>query len=116
MQVQFKVTQGKKHTVRHDIDEFYLLDTVPSNWSSDCLVAVRKSAVMVVEEPTYHIGQTFMVDGSKHLLAQVAVRSVALIELKTGNRYVEARSVGYPDKITQAELDSISYGKAKLIS
>lgn len=66
----------------------------------------------IEEEVTYAIGQRFKVNGrsEEHILAQVAPRTCALIDLLSGNRYSEPFEVGHIRKITHDELLVMSSG------
>lgn len=115
MQVQFPYSEKqKKHTVIHATEGWYILESQPVNWGDNCHIAVRKNAVMVVEEPTYRIGQRFLVAGQEAILAQVCGPKVALIDLQAGNRFKDPIDVKNAMKISLTELNSMSYGSISL--
>ena len=109
MEVKFRHSEtAKKHKVKEAVGDFYILESTPSNWSSDCFVAVRKSAVDVVKERTYQIGQYFIAGGTKCILAQVGKSEVVLINLSNGNRLLDPKEVKSVSRITQEELNRLS--------
>lgn len=114
MKVKFRHSETQKeHTVKAVRDEYYVLESHPMNWSSDCFVAVLKSAVDVVAPPTaptYKVGQRFCMNGvlQEYLLASVEPKRVALIGLQEGNRWRTPCMVRNVDKITVAEMKVIA--------
>ena len=111
MQVQFRKSEvGKKHTVKLDAQDFYILESHPSNWSEDCFIAVRKSAVDIVKpERTYQVGQRFRVGicRNEYILAQASCNYIAFISLAAGNRFKEPIKANNVGKITVYELNQI---------
>lgn len=111
MQVQFRKSEvGKKHTVKLSAQDFYILESRPSNWSEDCFIAVRKSAVDVVkDETTFRIGQRFRVGmGAEYILAQVDAKKVTFIGVQDGNYWCSPILVGHCDKVTISELNRLA--------
>ena len=114
MQVQFRKSETqKKHTVKLDAEGYYILEHHPTNWSEDCFIAVRKSAVDIVkDEPTYHIGQRFKLGegicDSEYILAQVDMKKVTFIGVQNGNYWHAPISVMKCHAITVYELDTLS--------
>ena len=102
-QVQFPPS-NKKHNVIIEAGDYYILESKPSNWSDAYQVAVLKSAVKVIEEYTYYIGQRFNIGYDEYIIAQVGSSLVALILLQTGNRLREPIKVANPYVITKDEL------------
>lgn len=118
MQVKFRHSEtAKKHTVKLDAEGYYILASQPSNWSEDCFVAVKKSAVDVVPDPPiYGISQRFLVDGSEYMLAQVGKGQVVLVGLVSGNRLTEPIFVKNAYSISQEVMDLLSHSRASLIT
>ncbi len=120
MKVKFRHSEtNKEHTVKCQAQDFYILESTPMNWSSDCFVAVRKSAVDEVKvEHTYNIGQRFYVGYNKDeaVLCQVSENMVSLISLISGDRYLNPISVRRVSAITQAELNLMCTQHTMLIS
>ena len=110
MQIQFKA--GAKHTVEREESEYYILQFQPANWSSECRIAVKKSAVDVVVENTYHVGQRFRVGAFKHkyILANLGNNMINFISLKHGSKWANSIKVYDTNNISQAELDILDEG------
>jgi len=117
-QVQFRAN-GVAYNVIAETEDYYILDRRPDrpdHWAQVCRVAVCKTAVTVVEEVTYEIGQRFKVEGNLVILAQTVDSSCTLISLECGNRYTDPIKVGNCKKITQEELSKMSYNPAVLVT
>lgn len=112
MQVQFRQSEiQKKHTVMSDTGNYYILVTQPSNWSKDCFVAVRKSAVDIVkDEPTYCVGQRFKIGlcNNEYILAHVGENKVTFIAIEGGNLYTNPIRVNNLNKITAVALNMLT--------
>ena len=110
MHIQFKA--GGKHTVEREESEYYILQFQPANWSSECRIAVKKSAVDVVVEKIYKVGQRFRVGAFEHeyILANLGGNMINLISLEHGNRWANSIKVYDTNNISQAELDKFDVG------
>lgn len=110
MKVKFRHSElGKEHTVKESMGDFYILESHPMNWSMDCFVAVRKTAVdLVIDTPTYKVGQRFHIEygpaGDEYLLAQIDTKRLVLINIEHGGRWSEPVEVKHNTKVTEAEL------------
>lgn len=112
MKVKFRHSEtNKEHVVKCQAQDFYILESTPMNWSSDCFVAVRKSAVDEVAEVTYQVGQRFTVGIAQksYILASAGINKVMLVNLDTGAQWcTDFLSVRDSSNITKAELDRFS--------
>ena len=108
MQIQFQT--GATYTVEREESEYYILQFQPATWSSDCRLAVKKSAVHAVVEKTYKVGQRFLVGAFKneYILAHFGGNMINLIGLVDGNRWANAIKVSNINNISRAELDNLS--------
>jgi len=79
-------------------------------------VAVPKSAVIVVEEVTYKVGQNFRIGDDLALLVNTSAKFCVLIMFKNGLRYTKPIKVGNPKRITQKELSKMSDTRAVLVN
>ena len=114
-QVQFR-GKGVVHNVIAEAGDYYILDGHPTNWNEVYQAAVLKSAVTVVEEVTYKVGQMFKIGDDLAILAQTSRLLCALIMLKDGNRYSEPIKVDNSIQITQEELNRMSHTRAVLVT
>ena len=115
-QVQFSsAATNKKYDVIAETTDYYILINNPSDWGDDVRVAVLKSAVKVVEDPLYHIGQRFRINEQEYILAQVGLHIVSLISLVTGNRLRDSIKVTKSYEITKYELSLIGTPNITLI-
>lgn len=115
MKVKFRVSQ-KEHEVIESLGNYYILGSPITSWSSDCRIAVPKSAVDVVKEVTYHAGQRFMVGygelRNEYILAQSTENEMVLISPREGNRWVNPIRVADYQHVTEAEMKTLA-GTAK---
>jgi hypothetical protein len=86
MKVKFRHSEtSKEHQVLATVGDFYILAHHPMNWSSDCYVAVKKSAVDVVPEPTYRAGQRFKTtNNTYYILVALPGQGFVLANLDNG--------------------------------
>lgn len=110
MLVQFRNNgTDKKHTIKHDVGDYYILESHPPYWSSDCFIAVRKSAVDIVEGD-YHVGQRFKVGfyDNDSILAHVGGNMVTFIGVNSGYSYCASIKVKNLEKVTKDELNTLA--------
>lgn len=112
MKVKFRKSEtAKEHEVEFEAPQYYILKHHPNNWSEDCFIAVRKSAVDVVEEVNYMVGQRFKVGHAQesYILSYAGPGFVMLVNLKTGWRWdSEPKRVNDINRITQDEMKQFS--------
>jgi len=104
------------HNVIAEAGDYYILDSCPVGWNHVCHVAVPKTAVTVVKEVTYKVGQNFKIGDDLALLAQLSAKLCVLIMFKNGLRYTKPIKVGNCKKITQDELNRMSGTLAVLVN
>lgn len=67
-------------------------------------------------EPTFKIGQVFLIDGEYYILSHVAAQTYALINLNNGNRYHDAvKSTDYASAISVATLEACGAEPSDLV-
>jgi hypothetical protein len=112
MKVKFRHSEtAKEHTVLATVGDFHILDYHPMNWSSDCHVAVKKSAVDVVpEKKYYYAGQKFLVGRNrKECLLAYTGSGLQLIDIKEGNRWSDVIiQVTLTAGVTQEQLERMA--------
>ena len=121
MKIKFPHSETQKeHEVKATVGDYYILEIQPMNWGKDCFVAVKKSAVSVVQEVAYKMGQRFMAGFNldhEYILAQADRCEMVLISVDGGNRWRAPIKVADHMKVTFEEMSQIvSNQPYKLIS
>ena len=114
-QVQLRAN-GMVHNVIDEAGDYYILDGHPTNWGEVYQVAVLKSAVTVVEEVTYKVGQNFKIGDDLALLVQTSARLCVLVMFKNGLYYTKPIKVRCASRITPEELSKMSNTLAVLVT
>ncbi len=76
---------------------------------TDCQSTLEKAQAELkqLEETTYSIGDRFVYNGEKYILARFKTDVVSLIPLASGNRWQDPTAVKNDNEITQSEFDKI---------